>query len=115
MAAVAAPDPAPEGDGTPEGTADGAATTHTDGTADGTADGAATAHTDGTPDDGPTPVPGPATAPDPAVDPDMLPLDVEEWLSWLATEKGRARATLAAYRRDARRWCTWLADRGVAL
>jgi integrase/recombinase XerD len=52
---------------------------------------------------------------DPAADDEMLPLDVEEWLSWLATEKGRARSTLAAYRRDARRWCGWLAARGVRL
>ena len=50
-----------------------------------------------------------------ADDPDMVPLDVEEWLSWLATERGRARSTLAAYRRDARRWCRWLDPRGVAL
>jgi integrase/recombinase XerD len=50
-----------------------------------------------------------------ADDPDMVPLDVEEWLSWLATERGRARSTLAAYRRDARRWCRWLDQRGVAL
>src|SRR5215510_10651421 len=50
-----------------------------------------------------------------ADDPDTLPLDVEEWLSWLATERGRARSTLAAYRRDARRWCRWLDQRGVAL
>ncbi len=57
----------------------------------------------------------PAADGDPAVDPDMLPLDVEEWLSWLATEKGRARSTLAAYRRDARRWCAWLGERGTAL
>jgi integrase/recombinase XerD len=52
---------------------------------------------------------------DPADDPEMLPLDVEEWLSWLATEKGRARSTLAAYRRDARRWCRWLRGRGTGL
>jgi integrase/recombinase XerD len=52
---------------------------------------------------------------DPAADPEMLPLAVEEWLSWLATEKGRARSTLAAYRRDARRWCGWLRARGPAL
>jgi integrase/recombinase XerD len=56
----------------------------------------------------------PATA-DVAADPDLLPLDVEEWLSWLATEKGRAASTLEAYRRDARRWCTWLRSRGLAL
>jgi integrase/recombinase XerD len=56
-------------------------------------------------------------APDPAADPedDLLPLDVEEWLSWLAAEKGRVPATLAAYRRDARRWCRWLRAQGIAL
>ena len=52
---------------------------------------------------------------DPALDADMPPLAVEEWLSWLATERGRARSTLAAYRRDARRWCAWLRARGVPL
>jgi integrase/recombinase XerD len=48
--------------------------------------------------------------------PDLPPLEVEEWLSWLAAERGRAPATLAAYRRDARRWWRWLAahDRAVA-
>ena len=56
-----------------------------------------------------------AGLPDIAADPDPVPLDVEEWLSWLATERGRARSTLAAYRRDARRWCRWLDQRGVAL
>jgi integrase/recombinase XerD len=48
-------------------------------------------------------------------DADLLPIEVEEWLSWLATERGRAPSTLAAYRRDARRWCTWLRDRGTDL
>jgi integrase/recombinase XerD len=56
-----------------------------------------------------------STDTDPAADPELLPLDVEEWLSWLATEKGRARSTLAAYRRDARRWFAWLCARGVEL
>jgi integrase/recombinase XerD len=55
----------------------------------------------------------PSTA-DVAADPDLLPLDVEEWLSWLATEKGRAASTLEAYRRDARRWYAWLRSRGLA-
>jgi integrase/recombinase XerD len=48
-------------------------------------------------------------------DADLLPLEVEEWLSWLATERGRAPSTLAAYRRDARRWCDWLRARGIDL
>jgi integrase/recombinase XerD len=52
---------------------------------------------------------------DPADDPHGLPLDAEEWLSWLAAEKGRARATLSAYRRDARRWWAWLRRRGRGL
>jgi integrase/recombinase XerD len=52
---------------------------------------------------------------DMADDADLLPLEVEEWLSWLATEKGRAASTLEAYRRDARRWCAWLRARGLAL
>ena len=39
---------------------------------------------------------------------DLLPLDVEEWLSWLSAEKGRAPSTLAAYRRDIRRFWRWL-------
>jgi integrase/recombinase XerD len=47
--------------------------------------------------------------------PDLPPLEVEEWLSWLATERGRAPGTLAAYRRDARRWWRWLAARDRAL
>jgi integrase/recombinase XerD len=41
-----------------------------------------------------------------------LPLDVEEWLSWLATERGRAGSTLAAYRRDVRGWWAWLRAQG---
>ena len=51
-----------------------------------------------------------ASPPD-APDPDTLPREVSEWLSWLATERGRAASTLAAYRRDARRWCRWLSER----
>jgi integrase/recombinase XerD len=46
---------------------------------------------------------------------ELVPLEVEEWLSWLATEKGRAPSTLEAYRRDARRWCAWLRAGGLAL
>jgi integrase/recombinase XerD len=52
---------------------------------------------------------------DVAEDPKLLPLEAEEWLSWLATEKGRVASTLEAYRRDARRWCAWLRARGLAL
>ena len=45
----------------------------------------------------------------------MLPLEVEEFLSWMATERGRSANTLAAYRRDLTGYCTWLAPRGVTL
>jgi integrase/recombinase XerD len=44
-----------------------------------------------------------------------LPLtDVgEEYLSWLAVEKGRSRNTLAAYRRDLATWEAWAAAHGA--
>jgi integrase/recombinase XerD len=44
-----------------------------------------------------------------------LPLEVEEYLSWLSAEKGRAANTIAAYRRDLRAYCRWLAGRELAL
>ncbi len=43
-----------------------------------------------------------------------FPLDVEEYLSWLAVERGRSVATLRAYRRDLRAYIDWLADQGLA-
>lgn len=50
----------------------------------------------------------------PATQVPELPLEVEEWLSWLSAERGRASSTLAAYRRDAWRWWRWLHDQGHA-
>ena len=44
-----------------------------------------------------------------------LPLEAEEYLSWLATERGRSPNTLAAYRRDLRTYCDWLAAQGLAV
>jgi integrase/recombinase XerD len=44
--------------------------------------------------------------------PDELPLDVEEFLVWLSAERGRARNTIDAYRRDLTAYCAWLAERG---
>jgi len=44
-----------------------------------------------------------------------LSLDGEEFLTWLAVERGRAANTLAAYRRDLRAYENWLAGRGVGL
>lgn len=43
----------------------------------------------------------------------LLPLPVEEFLSWLIAEKGRSANTLAAYRRDLRAYCAWLDERGM--
>lgn len=45
----------------------------------------------------------------------VAPLEVEEYLTWLAAERGRAPSTLAAYRRDLRAYCGWLDQRGLAL
>jgi integrase/recombinase XerD len=44
-----------------------------------------------------------------------LPLDAEEFLSWMFSERGRAANTLAAYRRDLNAYVGWLADRGLTL
>jgi integrase/recombinase XerD len=43
------------------------------------------------------------------------PLEVEELLTWLAAERGRSANTIAAYRRDLRRYATWLAGRGASV
>ena len=45
----------------------------------------------------------------------MLPIEVEEFLSWMVAEKGRAPNTVAAYRRDLAAYCEWLAGRGVGV
>lgn len=50
---------------------------------------------------------------DPAVASDELPLEVEDFLVWLSSERGRARNTVSAYRRDLRRYQAWLVGRGL--
>ena len=40
-----------------------------------------------------------------------LPLEVEEFLSWLVAERGRSENTLSAYRRDLSAYVTWLRER----
>ena len=45
----------------------------------------------------------------------LLPAAAEEFLSWLAVEKGRSANTLAAYRRDLRAYGEFVHGRGVAL
>ena len=37
-----------------------------------------------------------------------LPIEVEEFLSWMVAEKGRSANTIAAYRRDLGAYCEWL-------
>jgi integrase/recombinase XerD len=44
---------------------------------------------------------------------DDLPLVVEEFLTWMLTERGRSRNTLSAYRRDLGSYCRWLATSGT--
>jgi len=46
---------------------------------------------------------------------DALPLAAEEYLSWLAAERGRATNTLTAYRRDLTAYVGWLRRRGLDL
>ncbi|MEY3091820.1 MAG: tyrosine recombinase XerD [Actinomycetota bacterium] len=40
-----------------------------------------------------------------------LPIDAEEYLSWLVAERGRSANTVAAYRRDLAGYCDWLRGR----
>jgi integrase/recombinase XerD len=47
--------------------------------------------------------------------PAALPLPVEEFLTWLAVERGRSANTLAAYRRDLVAYLAWLAGRGATV
>jgi integrase/recombinase XerD len=46
---------------------------------------------------------------------DELPLEAEEFLSWMASERGRSVNTLAAYRRDLAGYTAWLRERGSSL
>ncbi|HEX7459852.1 MAG TPA: site-specific integrase, partial [Acidimicrobiales bacterium] len=45
--------------------------------------------------------------------PEALTPDAEEYLSWLAVEKGRSRNTLTAYRRDLATFEEWAAEHGI--
>ena len=42
----------------------------------------------------------------------LLPIEVEEFLSWMVAEKGRSPNTIAAYRRDIGSYCEWLSAQG---
>lgn len=43
---------------------------------------------------------------------DLLPVEVEDFLVWMAAERGRSSNTLSAYRRDLRQYHRWLVARG---
>ena len=45
----------------------------------------------------------------------MLPIEIEEFLSWMVAEKGRAPNTIAAYRRDLAGYCAWLEEQGTTV
>ena len=44
-----------------------------------------------------------------------LPIDAEEYLSWLVAERGRSSNTVAAYRRDLSGYCEWLRGRKTSV
>lgn len=52
---------------------------------------------------------------DVAADELVLPLEAEEFLTWLSAERGRAPSTIAAYRRDLRAYAAYLRERGRTL
>lgn len=45
----------------------------------------------------------------------VLPLPAEEFLTWLAIERGRSTNTLTAYRTDLSQYCVWLNGRNTSL
>ncbi|HEY4608038.1 MAG TPA: site-specific tyrosine recombinase XerD [Ilumatobacteraceae bacterium] len=45
----------------------------------------------------------------------MLPIEAEEFLSWMATERGRSVNTLTAYRRDLLGYTSWLDAHAMSL
>ena len=51
----------------------------------------------------------------PLDDENLLPLEIEEFLSWMASERGRSANTLAAYRRDLIGYSGWLTAEGLSL
>lgn len=46
------------------------------------------------------------------IDAEAVPVEVEDLLTWLASERGRSPSTIDAYRRDLRRYAGWLRERG---
>jgi integrase/recombinase XerD len=56
-----------------------------------------------------------AKRPPAVADVEPLPMEVEEFLTWLAVERGRSANTLAAYRRDLSAYHRWLRDQHLRL
>ena len=48
-------------------------------------------------------------------DEEPTPIEVDEYLTWLALERGRARSTVEAYRRDLQAWTAHLRAAGTAV
>ncbi len=61
------------------------------------------------------PVPPGAPTPEPERERNGLPLPAEDYLMWLATERGRSANTLTSYRRDLRAFDAFLRNRSVPL
>lgn len=55
--------------------------------------------------------PGPGADVEPE-GPPPLPIEIDDHLTWLRLERGRAASTVAAYRRDLRHWHRFLVDHG---
>lgn len=49
------------------------------------------------------------------IDAGVLPPEAEEFLSWMASERGRSANTLAAYRRDLTGYTVWLTQSGLSV
>lgn len=60
-------------------------------------------------------VPGSVASPGPGGGLVVLPAEAEDFLAWLAAEKGRRPNTLAAYRRDLSLYAEWLAASSLGL
>lgn len=45
----------------------------------------------------------------------LIPIEIEEFLSWMVSERGRAAHTISNYRRDLKGYASWLTARGTDL
>jgi integrase/recombinase XerD len=56
-----------------------------------------------------------AKRPPALADVEQLPIDAEEFLTWMTVERGRSANTLVAYRRDLSAYHQWLRNQGLCL